>query len=160
LPLQQNVSTPKSRDNDTLTPRTSKMTVFTIKTGRSAFRRLAQRRNPFTSPTAGRRNHGQPDRSQPQPTIDDSTISRTIPIPNTISPLPLWQRLGPLTVAFRAYGRSQRNRPYTTQVCSSIVIYFLGDFGAQSMADNDYDPMRALRSVIIGAISSIPSYRW
>src|SRR5947207_381098 len=135
------------------------MILFIIKAGRLFLRRSIQRRNPFTSPPAGRRNHGQQDRSKPQP-ADDLTTSRTTPIQNTVSPLPLWQRLGPLTVAFRVYGRSQRSRPYTTQICSSIVIYFFGDLGAQSMGDDDYDFVRTLRSVIIGAISSIPSYKW
>ena len=50
-----------------------------------------------------------------------------IPTPNNVPTLPFWQRLGPLTRAAQAYGRAQRKRPYTTQLCSSLVIYFCSD---------------------------------
>ncbi|KAK0636767.1 hypothetical protein B0T17DRAFT_587816 [Bombardia bombarda] len=83
-----------------------------------------------------------------------------IPTPNNVPTLPFWQRLGPLTRAAEAYARGQRKRPLTTQLCSSLVIYFCSDLSAQSMADRDYDPVRTVRSLTIGAISSIPSYKW
>ncbi|KAK4448319.1 putative mpv17 pmp22 family protein [Podospora aff. communis PSN243] len=83
-----------------------------------------------------------------------------IPTPNNIPTLPFWQRLGPLTRAAEAYGRSQRRRPLTTQLCSSLVIYFASDISAQSIGGRGYDPERTVRSLIIGAISSIPSYKW
>ena len=35
-----------------------------------------------------------------------------------------------------------------------------GVVSAQSMGGRDYDPMRTVRSLIIGGISSIPSYKW
>ncbi|KAF6815340.1 dihydroorotate reductase [Colletotrichum sojae] len=83
-----------------------------------------------------------------------------IPVPNTVSTIPLWQRLGPLTRAAEGYARSQRKRPLTTQFVSSLVIYFCADLSAQRMSGKEYDPERTARSLIIGAISSIPSYKW
>ncbi|KAL3427507.1 Mpv17/PMP22 family protein [Phlyctema vagabunda] len=99
--------------------------------------------------------------NSPTPKNDPTTTAGTsIPVPNTVATLPLWQRLGPLTRGLQAYGRSQRKRPYATQFCSSLVIYFLGDLSAQSISGEDYDPKRTLRALVIGAGSSIPSYKW
>ena len=83
-----------------------------------------------------------------------------VPIANTVATLPLWQRLGPLTRLAEAYARAQRTRPYVTQLCSSLAIYLAADISAQRMSGKDYDPMRTGRSLLIGAISSIPSYKW
>ncbi|KAB5572317.1 hypothetical protein GE09DRAFT_955700 [Coniochaeta sp. 2T2.1] len=83
-----------------------------------------------------------------------------IPVANNVPTLPFWQRLGPLTRAAEGYARAQRARPYTTQVCSSLVIYLAADMSAQSISGTDYAPERTVRSLIIGAISSIPSYKW
>lgn len=85
---------------------------------------------------------------------------RQIPIANNVPTLPFWQRLGPLTRLAEAYARGQRSRPYVTQLCSSLVIYFCADLSAQSMNGDEYDPVRTGRSLTIGAISSIPSYNW
>ncbi|KAH6632428.1 hypothetical protein F5144DRAFT_593200 [Chaetomium tenue] len=83
-----------------------------------------------------------------------------IPTPNNVPTLNFWQRLGPLTRAAQAYARAQRKRPYVTQVCTSLVIYLCSDISAQSMGGRDYDPTRTARSLMIGSISSIPSYNW
>lgn len=83
-----------------------------------------------------------------------------IPVANNVPTLPFWQRLGPLTRAAEAYARAQRSRPYVTQLCSSLVIYLCADFSAQNMSGKEYDPARTGRSLTIGAISSIPSYKW
>jgi protein Mpv17 len=91
---------------------------------------------------------------------EDPATATSIPVPNTVATLPLWQRLGPLSRAFEVYGRSQRKRPYTTQFFSSLGIYFLGDMSAQSISGEKYDPLRTLRALVIGAGSSIPSYKW
>lgn len=92
----------------------------------------------------------------------DPTITNgpSIPVPNTVATLPLWQRLGPLSTVFRAYGRSQRKSPYKTQFFSSLVIYFIGDLSAQKINGDDYDPLRTGRALVISAGSSIPSYKW
>lgn len=86
--------------------------------------------------------------------------SASAPAPNAVAPLPLWQRLGPVTRLAQAYARSQKKRPYVTQTISSIFIFFGADLAAQSMNDEAYDPMRTLRNVIIGAGTAIPAYRW
>lgn len=88
-----------------------------------------------------------------------------------------------------AYSRAQQRRPYVTQLCSSLVVYLIGDLSAQFMFPSDdkkgateetksdagvsdekqkaeggsaggYDPLRTLRHLTVGAISSIPSYKW
>lgn len=89
-----------------------------------------------------------------------TTTGPKIPTAAVIPPLPLWQRLGPLTWAIQGFGRAQRKRPYTTQFISTLVIYFLGDLGAQSLRDGDYEPERTAKSLAIGAGSSIPTYLW
>lgn len=66
---------------------------------------------------------------------------------------------------FHGYARMQQRSPLLTQLESSLVIYFLGDLSAQSVSSSgfetaSYEPSRGLRALIIGGISSIPSYRW
>ena len=131
-----------------------------IKAGRLVLRRSAQRRQHTTSPVA-KRHKTTGGREQPSnvSTADTST-GKTIPTPDKIALLPLWQRLGPLTKAFSAYGRAQRNRPYATQLCSSLVIYICGDLSAQYIGGEEYNPWRTARNMTIGGISSIPSYKW
>jgi hypothetical protein len=103
--------------------------------------------------------------------------AQTIPGPN-------WLWLDPIVEPFRAYGRVQQRRPYVTQLVSSLVIYFLGDMLAQSVAPaatptevrgvvedteergwvqqwgEDRDWARTGRALVIGGLSSIPSYKW
>jgi hypothetical protein len=124
------------------------MAVFAIKTAG----RTVLRRSHFNIP---KRHSSNTSRAK-----DDPTNGTSIPVPNTVANLPLWQRLGPLSRGFQAYGRSQRKRPYTTQFCSSLVIYFLGDLSAQHINGDEYDPKRTLRALVISAGSSIPSYNW
>jgi protein Mpv17 len=47
-----------------------------------------------------------------------------------------------------------------TQTISSIFIFFSADLLAQSMSDDDYDPVRTARNVFIGAGTAIPAYQW
>ncbi|RYP39578.1 hypothetical protein DL767_002126 [Monosporascus sp. MG133] len=96
-----------------------------------------------------------PSSGAKKPKTEDS-----IPVQNTVDLLPFWQRLGPLTRAGQAYARAQRRRPWATQVTSTLVIYFCADLSAQHMSGNSYDPKRTVRSLIIGGVSSIPSYTW
>jgi protein Mpv17 len=135
------------------------MGVFTIK----AASRAILRRTHFPSrqqPNITKRynTHGNPA-TRPK-AEDDPANGAAIPIPATVANIPLWQRLGPLSRGFQTYGRSQRKRPYTTQFCSSLVIYFLGDLSAQNINGDEYDPKRTLRALVISAGSSIPSYKW
>lgn len=85
----------------------------------------------------------------------------------------LWTAVQPLAAPFRAYGRASKSHPYTTQLSSALVIYFLGDLSGQyirqrgehpqqpgqALVDN-YDPRRSLRALCIGSISAIPGYHW
>lgn len=86
----------------------------------------------------------------------------------------------PVIEPFRAYGRVQQRRPYITQLVSSLIIYFVGDLVAQSITapeekeveedkeergwvqqwSEDRDWARTGRALMIGGISSIPSYKW
>lgn len=121
--------------------------------------RAVIRRTHFSNlqPNICKRHSTNNARPKDDPSMNNGTA---IPVPNTVANLPLWQRLGPLSRGFQAYGRSQRKRPYATQFVSSMVIYFLGDLSAQNINGDDYDPKRTLRALIISAGSSIPSYKW
>lgn len=71
----------------------------------------------------------------------------------------------PFMRPFHGYARMQQRSPLLTQLESSLVIYFLGDLSAQSVSSSgfetaSYEPSRGLRALIIGGISSIPSYKW
>ena len=134
------------------------MAAFAIKTaGRTVLRRShLPHRQPVNIAT---KRHSTTTTPRAKP--DDNPANGTaIPVHNTVATLPIWQRLGPLSTSLAAYGRSQRKRPYVTQFCSSLVIYFLGDLSAQNINGDEYDPKRTLRALIISAGSSIPSYRW
>ncbi len=99
--------------------------------------------------------------------------------PATTIPGPSWLWLEPVIEPFRAYGRVQQRKPYLTQLVSSLVIYFVGDLVAQGIAEKevvleeegeergwvqswseDRDWARTGRALVIGGISSIPSYKW
>lgn len=83
-----------------------------------------------------------------------------IPVPSSTIPIPLWQRLGPLTSLVKAYARAQRTRPYTTQLCSAVVIFITADVVAQGVSDDEYEASRTLRAAVIGAVAAIPQYHW
>ncbi|KAJ8110888.1 hypothetical protein OPT61_g6384 [Boeremia exigua] len=102
--------------------------------------------------------------------------------PPTTIPGPSWLWLEPVIEPFRAYGRVQQRKPYATQLVSSLVIYFVGDLVAQGIAapeekeggvgeegeergwvqewSEERDWARTGRALVIGGISSIPSYKW
>ncbi|KAK0645051.1 Protein SYM1 [Lasiodiplodia hormozganensis] len=76
---------------------------------------------------------------------------------------PSWVWLEPVGRPFRAYSRAQARRPYVVQLLSTITIWFFGDLSAQMISaseEDSYSPSRALRSVFIGSLTSIPNYRW
>ncbi|OGM47337.1 hypothetical protein ABOM_003853 [Aspergillus bombycis] len=58
------------------------------------------------------------------------------------------------------YSHSQSRRPYLIQLCLTPVIYCIGDFSAQMIGDDDFDPRRSLRSMIVGLVIAIPSREW
>ena len=95
---------------------------------------------------------------------------------------------GPVGRLGRSYSRVQQRRPYTTQLCSSVVVYLCGDLSAQLLFPTEkpaqrqsemepstekkgdevddgggwssYDPWRTMRHLTVGVGSSIPSYNW
>lgn len=77
-----------------------------------------------------------------------------------LSPRPFWERLGPLSEAFGAYSRTQKRKPYATQIGTSLVVYLCGDLIAQNIDGESYNPLRTLRHLTIGGICSIPAYSW
>ncbi|KAI1306892.1 hypothetical protein F5Y03DRAFT_131462 [Xylaria venustula] len=110
-----------------------------------------------------------------------------IPVQSVVPPPPFWQRLGPLTRAAEAYGRTQRARPWATQIASTLVVYLCADLGAQWIARADQDEVaanlkekgrsatddvdtkenakghdwaRTARSLAIGGTAAIPGYTW
>ncbi|KAL2823131.1 putative MFS multidrug transporter [Aspergillus granulosus] len=119
----------------------------------------------------------------PSPAEPNNTPSPPPPPPSEV-PTPLPARPGPRSLRQviqagpvgrlgRSYSRFQERRPYTTQVCSSIVIYLCGDLSAQylfpeqpsraqqrSADGGSYDPWRTMRHLTVGIGSSIPSYNW
>lgn len=136
-----------------------KMAVFMMRTaGRTLLRRpyLPTRQQPL----AKRHNTTSSTPTTARPKQDDPANSISIPVPNTVGAIPIWQRLGPLSKGFQAYGRSQRKRPLATQFVSSLVIFFMGDISAQSISGDEYDYKRTLRALVISAGSSIPNYKW
>ncbi|KNG80572.1 hypothetical protein ANOM_010829 [Aspergillus nomiae NRRL 13137] len=58
------------------------------------------------------------------------------------------------------FSDSQSRRPYLTQLCLTPVIYCIGDFSAQMIGDDDFDPRRSLRSIVVGLVIAIPSHEW
>ncbi|KAL2825677.1 hypothetical protein BJY01DRAFT_241510 [Aspergillus pseudoustus] len=61
---------------------------------------------------------------------------------------------------FAWFSDSQSRRPYITQLCLTPLIYCLGDFSAQMIGDDDFDYRCSLRSMIIGLVIAVPSYKW
>lgn len=117
-----------------------------------------------------------------------SSMGRQAPSTAKTIPGPSWLWLEPIYEPFRKYGRVQQRRPYMTQLISSLVIYFVGDLVAQSIAgptaigaeslkeveedeemvekgwvqqwSEERDWARTGRALVIGGLSSIPSYKW
>ncbi|KAF2641555.1 hypothetical protein P280DRAFT_371809, partial [Massarina eburnea CBS 473.64] len=111
-------------------------------------------------------------------------IAQTAPETAKTIPGPNWLWLEPIYEPFRAYGRVQQRRPYTTQFVSALVIYFVGDIVAQTMGPSvqeegivnekaeveergwlqawaeDRDWMRTARALVIGGVAAVPGYRW
>ncbi|KAL2061009.1 hypothetical protein VTL71DRAFT_9061 [Oculimacula yallundae] len=137
------------------------MAILMIRTaGRTILRRpyLPPKQQPLSKRHSTASSHP----TTPRPKQDDPANNTSIPVPNTVGPVPvpIWHRLGPLSRGFRAYGRSQKKRPLATQFVSSLVIFFLGDISAQSLSGDEYDYKRTLRALVISAGSSIPNYKW
>ena len=71
----------------------------------------------------------------------------------------------PFMKPFHGYAAMQKRSPLLAQLESSLIIYFLVDLSAQYVSnsgkdDASYEPSRGLKALIIGGLSSIPSYKW
>jgi hypothetical protein len=76
-----------------------------------------------------------------------------------------WAWFEPIKVPFRTYSAMQKRSPLMTQLDTTLIIYFLGDLSAQSVqssffSEAKYEPIRAVRAMIIGGLMSIPGYKW
>lgn len=80
-----------------------------------------------------------------------------IDIPSNVS---WYRRLGPVTRFFGWFHGTQQRRPLTVQLCTSTTIYLCGDLLAQDIGGEPYDGNRTLRMLTIGAVASIPGYKW
>lgn len=69
--------------------------------------------------------------STPSSPLPPSETSPSVPAPSGLRSLRQIIQAGPVGRLGRSYSRFQERRPYTTQVCSSIVIYLCGDLSAQ-----------------------------
>lgn len=100
----------------------------------------------------------------PQPTAKEEGAATTpvpVPVPGAVAPLPIWQRLGPLTRGAEAYARAQRRRPWATQVATMLVIYLCADISAQQISGKDeHEYARTARSLTIGGVAAIPGHMW
>lgn len=100
----------------------------------------------------------------PQPIAKAEEAATTpvpVPVPGTVAPLPIWQRLGPLTRGAEAYARAQRRRPWVTQVATMLVIYLCADISAQQISGKDeHEYARTARSLTIGGVAAIPGHMW
>lgn len=106
---------------------------------------------------------------RPQST-NSRSLNAQLPDPNSKSiPGPIWIWTQPLN----SYTRMHSRRPYTVQLISTLIIYFVGDLTAQSIAPSSpiassdseplppsYDPRRTLRALTIGGLAAIPGYHW
>ncbi|KAK5076851.1 hypothetical protein LTS08_006022 [Lithohypha guttulata] len=76
-------------------------------------------------------------------------------------PSPLWyHRLGPMKNFLGWFSRMQRRRPLTTTLATSLTTYLCGDLLAQEIGREPYDGKRTLRMLTVGAVASIPGYKW
>lgn len=76
-------------------------------------------------------------------------------------PSPLYYyRFGRVKDFVSWFSRMQRRRPLTICLATSLTTYFLGDILAQEIGREDYDGYRTLRMLAIGALASIPGFRW
>lgn len=133
------------------------MGILMLKAGRLAMRRVVHRKNQRLISAKSRSKSTTSSTKNVKIVADDG---KTVSTPNVIPTLSVWQRLGPISTGINAYARAQQKRPYVTQLFSSLVIYFCGDLSAQRIGDEEYNPWRAIRSMITGGICSIPSYKW
>ena len=76
-------------------------------------------------------------------------------------PSPMWYyRVGPVKDFFAWFSRMQRRRPLGVAVGTSLTTYLFGDVLAQQIGGEKYDWTRTARMLGIGAVASVPGYKW
>ncbi|QGA15217.1 hypothetical protein EYB26_002874 [Talaromyces marneffei] len=118
----------------------------------------------------------------PPPTgsVTSSVGAATSPLPAARSSRSIGEiiKSGPIGRFGNWYTNAQHKRPYVTQLASSFIVYLAGDLSAQLLFPSEvkttenkdgeegetatvgYDPLRTLRHLTVGLVSSIPSYKW
>lgn len=151
-PVQDTLGSSQPRDYD------NNMAIL-LGSVRLILRRSAQRHQQLFSSTKRQKTT-----AVDRPADRSSTVSKREGLSTTTTaetfPRPLWDRLGPLSEVFAGYARAQKERPWLTQVGTSLVVYLCGDLTAQYIDGEEYNPFRTLRHLTIGGIMSIPAYTW
>ena len=135
------------------------MAIIFHSSARVVLRRSVQRHQQLFSPSKRQKSTGV-DKPAERPSTVSKREGSSVATAAEISPRPLWERFGPLSAAFSGYARAQRNRPWATQLGTSLVVYLCGDLSAQYIDGEEYNPLRTLRHLTIGGLMAIPAYSW
>jgi protein Mpv17 len=152
--------------------------IYPLTAGRPIFtRRILGRRRAQLSFKRSQSTQNEPARS---PTASKATATASASTKSSAGsartiPGPIWLWTQPLN----SYSRMHKARPYTVQVISATIIYFIGDLVAQRIAPTPpidapattqsttentpriaYDPARTARALLIGSMAAIPGYHW
>jgi protein Mpv17 len=134
-------------------------------------RRALQRRPHLSSPFKRPQSTNNQTPKDTAANANDTSSTSSTNTGRTI-PGPIWIWTEPLN----SYSRLHSRRPYTIQVISATIIYFIGDLFAQKVAptpplevsttsgdavkQSTYDPARTARALVIGSSAAIPGYHW
>ncbi|KAI2464121.1 hypothetical protein F4781DRAFT_87198 [Annulohypoxylon bovei var. microspora] len=138
------------------------MSLTTSATLRAVFRRQLEQLRVTRLPQSAPRRF-QSSSSGPKPSAGEAAgeaAKPKLPADAPAQPVSIWLRLGPLTRAGQAYARSQRNRPFATQIASAVAIYLAADISAQRISGKEYVAERTVRNMAIGAVSAVPCFLW
>ncbi|EED21472.1 MFS multidrug transporter, putative [Talaromyces stipitatus ATCC 10500] len=126
---------------------------------------------PDSIPTKG--SSGSTTSSTVSPPPTSATSATSPPLSVSRSRRSAWELIksGPIGRFGDWYTNTQHKRPYVTQLASSLIIYLAGDLKMkttesvdggerETVATAGYDPLRTLRHLTVGLVSSIPSYKW
>ncbi|EEA25606.1 hypothetical protein TMatcc_006160 [Talaromyces marneffei ATCC 18224] len=118
------------------------------------------------------------EKNDPVPTKESPVSESTASTPTTARSIGEIIKSGPIGRFGNWYTNAQHKRPYVTQLASSFIVYLAGDLSAQLLFPSEvkttenkdgeegetatvgYDPLRTLRHLTVGLVSSIPSYKW
>ncbi len=135
------------------------MGAISLYSARLIIKRSFQRQHNLPSP-AKRQKSNTPERPNDQYPPSSIKVQEISTNSSRDLPKPILERLGPISGAIGAYARTQQRRPWATQLGTSLVVYLCGDFLAQNIDGEPYNPWRTLRHLTIGLGCSIPAYSW